>query len=353
MAVSEHWQYQGRQHHQWFGHGTAPKDGKGQAPTKPGSLFDPFSVGQRVDYATGSVVAHSPRNQRSRWDVRVGGTNQDSLKTAVAVWYGASKLSRDTFRQLLLDPNTSDETVDRLRNAAKGIVNARTHEQLGAAGEDLAAAAQTIGPDRWSRFIGDAERRGVAAASQGSIPGVVKASAAGTDTAVGVIALGLILLTLGLQNQGAGSARPTISPTTPSSVPVEKPTDDKLGSTPTASPATPEKTSHDELAQPGDATLAEDRRKYLLDGNGRGGGGHGPGRTTPDKSTFPSDWSDEKTIEAIKDVANDPASVRTPADGDRTSVDGTRDGVDIRVIIGRDGKAIVTAYPTNITPRGE
>ena len=79
MAVSEHWQYQGRQHHQWFGHGTAPKDGKGQAPAKPGSLFDPFSVGQRIDYATGSVVAHSPRNQRSRWDVRVGGTNQDSL----------------------------------------------------------------------------------------------------------------------------------------------------------------------------------------------------------------------------------------------------------------------------------
>ena len=269
------------------------------------------------------------------------------------MWYGASKLSRDTFRQLLLDPTTSDETVDRLRSAAKGIVNARTHGQLGAAGEDLAAAAQTIGPDRWSRFIGDAERRGVAAVSQGTIPGVVKASAAGTDMAAGAIALGLILLTLGLQNHGAGSARPTISPTTPSSVPAEKPNDGKVGSTPVGSPTTPGATPPDNLAKPGDATLAEDRRKYILDGNERGGGGHGPGRTTPDNSTFPSDWSDEKTIEAIKDVANDPASVRTPADGGRTSVDGTRDGVDIRVIIGRDGKAIVTAYPTIITPRGE
>jgi len=345
MAVSEHWRYQGRQYHQWFGHGTAPKEDKEAEPAKPGSLFDSLSVGQRVDYASGSVVAHSPRDQRSRWEARVGGTNKESLKTAVAVWYGASKLSRDTFRQRLLDSNTNDETVDRLRSAAKGIVDARTHAQLGAAGEDFATAAQTIGPDRWPRFIGDAERRGVEAVSDGAIPGVVKASTTGTDTAMGAVGLGLVLLMLALKNHGSGPARPTISPTTPSSVPTEKPKDEKAGSTPTASPATPEKAPPDHLAQPGDATLAEDRRRYILDGNGRGGSGHGPNRTTPDKSTFPSDWSDERTIGAIKDVANDPASVREPARGERTAVRGTRDGVEIEVIIGRDRKAIVTAYP--------
>ena len=99
MAVSEHWRYQGRQYHQWFGHGTAPKEEKEAAPAKPGSLFDPLSVGQRVDYARGSVVAYSPRNQRSQWEARGGGLNRDSLKTAIAVWYGASKLSRDRFRE--------------------------------------------------------------------------------------------------------------------------------------------------------------------------------------------------------------------------------------------------------------
>ena len=114
-----------------------------------------------------------------------------------------------------------------------------------------------------------------------------------------------------------------------------------------------ENTLSDNLAKPGDATLAEDRGKHILDGNGKGRGGHGPGRAIPDKSEFPSEWSDEKTIEAIKDVANDPASVRTSADGGRTSVVGTRDGVDIRVIIGRNGKAIVTAYPINIIPKGQ
>lgn len=55
-------------------------------------------------------------------------------------------------------------------------------------------------------------------------------------------------------------------------------------------------------------------------------------------------------IDAIKDVANDPASGRSAAGRGRTYVNGTRDGVDIEVIVGADGKTIVTGYPTN-TPR--
>ena len=83
--------------------------------------------------------------------------------------------------------------------------------------------------------------------------------------------------------------------------------------------------------------------------DGEGGGGHGPGRNTPDKSSFPSHWSDEKTIEAIMAVANDPQSTRSLRDNGRTAVEGTRDGIDIKVIIGADRRSILTAYPTNVT----
>ena len=346
MAVSEHWRYQGRQYHQWFGHGIAPQEEKEAVPVKPGSLFDPLSVGQRVDYATGSVVAQSPRDQRSRWETRVGGSNRDSLKTAIAVWYGASTLSHDTFRQRLLDPNTDDATVDRLRAAAKGIVDARTHAQLGAAGEDLASAAQTIGPDRWPRFIGDAERRGVAAVSDGAIPGVVKASATGTDTAAGVIGLGLVLLTLGLMNQGRGPARSTVTPSTPTSVPPAKPKDDTAGSAPKAEP--PAAASPDLTPGPGGVVVSDDRRKHILDGDDNGGEGHGAGRNRPKKSEFPSGWSDDQAIEAIKDVANDPESARRVQENGRIAVNGTRDGVEIEVIIEPDKTTVVTGYPTNL-----
>lgn len=343
MGGSEHWRYQGRQYHQWFGHGTAPKEekGGGNGPAELGSLFDPLSIEQRVDYAAGSVVAHSPRNERTRWEARLSGAGRESLKTSVAVWYGASGMNRDAFRRRLLDPLTDDETVNRLRGAAKGIVDARTHAQLGDAGADLAAAAQTIGVDRFPRFLGDAERRAVAAVSEHAIPGAVKASAAGNDIATSAVGLGLVLLMMALKSQGSNPPRPT-GPSKPAIVQQAAPEKE-----PSAGNGPPS-----DLAKPGDATLANDRRKYILDGNRKGGGGHGPGRTTPDKSTFPPDWSDEKAIEAVKDVANDPSSVRTPADGGRTSVEGTRDGVDIRVIIGRDGKAIVTAYPTNTPPNG-
>ena len=94
-----------------------------------------------------------------------------------------------------LDPSTGDETVDRLRSAARDIVEAGSYRELGQAGEDLAAAAQQVGADRWPRYLNDAGRRAIAAASDGAIPGVVKASATGTDTAVagGILLGGFIL----------------------------------------------------------------------------------------------------------------------------------------------------------------
>lgn len=336
MPANNHWMYQGRQYHQWFGHGTAPKEDPD--PIRPDSLFDPASIAQRLDYAVGHVVGAASRNERSRWETRLGGTARESLKTLVAAWYGARGKSRDTFRGQLLDPYTSDETVDQLRRAVKGMVEGWTHEQLGAAGEALASAAFKIGLDAWPRFLGDSQRRAMDAVSAEVIPGVVKASATGTDTAVGGVGVLLGLLYL-LIRPSPASKPPEGKPLMTEQSPPAKKEGEKPGTSP-------------EPAKPGEATLADDRRKYILDGNNGGGGGHGPGRETPDKSVFPSDWSDEKAIEAIKDVANDPASVRVPAKGGRTAVRGTRDGIEIEVIIGRDGKAIVTAYPTNIPPNG-
>ena len=101
-----------------------------------------------------------------------------------------------------------------------------------------------------------------------------------------------------------------------------------------------------EAVKPHEVGLSDKRRKSILDGNGAGGG-HGPGRNTPETSSFPSDWSDDQTIEAILDIANDPASNPHSGRKGRTIVKRTRDGVDIEVVIDRAGKSITTAYPTN------
>lgn len=95
------------------------------------------------------------------------------------------------------------------------------------------------------------------------------------------------------------------------------------------------------------ATVNPDRRRHILDGD-RTGGGHRPGSGASGKSEFPPGWSDDRIIAAIEEVANSPASARTLGRDNRMVVDGIRDGVTIRVVIGSDGHTVVTGYPTNV-----
>ncbi len=88
-----------------------------------------------------------------------------------------------------------------------------------------------------------------------------------------------------------------------------------------------------------------DRATHILDGD-KTGGGHRAGTGKPGKSEFPSNWSDDRVLGEISDVATDPKSTTSPGRGGRTVTRGTRGGVDIDVIVDQNGR-IVTGYPTN------
>ena len=198
MTVNESWVYQGRQGHGYFGTGTAPKDDEIDETAGANDLFRPANAGQRVDYVASSLIMHVPRNDRGRWNSAVSDSARANLKTAVAAWYSARSLSRDAFRSQFLDPYTSDEVVDCLRGAAKGMIEGRTHDDLAKAGDDLAAAAQKVGVDRWPRFLGNASHQAVEAVSRGDVPGVVKASASDAPAAIaGLMFLGLLAIIFG------------------------------------------------------------------------------------------------------------------------------------------------------------
>jgi len=81
---------------------------------------------------------------------------------------------------------------------------------------------------------------------------------------------------------------------------------------------------------------------------------HRNGAGIPDKTEFPSNWSREKTLHEISDVATDPMSRVGTARGGAEKFSGTRDGIDIDVVMyppsSRHFGKISTAYPTN-TPR--
>jgi RHS repeat-associated protein len=85
---------------------------------------------------------------------------------------------------------------------------------------------------------------------------------------------------------------------------------------------------------------------HILNGD-KTGGGHRAGTGKPGKSEFPTDWSDDKIKGEISDVATDPTSSVSPGRNGRQVVEGTRDGIDITVIVDSNGR-IVTGFPTNV-----
>jgi hypothetical protein len=71
------------------------------------------------------------------------------------------------------------------------------------------------------------------------------------------------------------------------------------------------------------------------------------------KREFPAEWSDDDILDAVEDIANDPAAPRSvqvrEVDGEsqvRTVAKGSIDGIEIEVVIEQNGH-IVTGYPTN------
>ncbi|MEE9964910.1 MAG: EndoU domain-containing protein, partial [Propionicimonas sp.] len=89
------------------------------------------------------------------------------------------------------------------------------------------------------------------------------------------------------------------------------------------------------------------RTTHILQGDATGGGHLWPGG--PGKSPFPQSWSGDRIMHEISDIATDPVAWRGAVpQGGRTVLTGTRDGVDIRVVVDTRTGEIVTGYPTNV-----
>ncbi len=90
--------------------------------------------------------------------------------------------------------------------------------------------------------------------------------------------------------------------------------------------------------------VPHERVVHILRGD-ENGGGHAPGTGIPGKSEFPRGWDDARILAATLSVARGPDMV-APTRGGRLRVEGTRDGVLIRVILEPDGD-VVTSVPVS------
>ena len=97
--------------------------------------------------------------------------------------------------------------------------------------------------------------------------------------------------------------------------------------------------------------LSPERANHILNGEGNGQGGHGPGRGIPGKSEFPSTLTDQEILDGIRAIANDPASYPgevIPEGGFRIPISGTIRGVPTTVIVEPGGEGVITAWPEGV-----
>jgi hypothetical protein len=102
---------------------------------------------------------------------------------------------------------------------------------------------------------------------------------------------------------------------------------------------------------PEDMRVSPERTTHILDGDEKGsGGGHRHGTGRPGKTEFPASWDDEKIVANVLDVARRPdLPPKHQERNDRWVVRGTRDDVEVVVVIERDGR-IWTSWPTPDSP---
>jgi hypothetical protein len=91
--------------------------------------------------------------------------------------------------------------------------------------------------------------------------------------------------------------------------------------------------------------VTPERNTHILDGDETGGGGHRHGVGKPGKTEFPASWDDAKIISTALNVARGPDGPPVRQDWNDTWLcAGTRDGVDVSVVVHRSGE-ILTSWP--------
>lgn len=90
--------------------------------------------------------------------------------------------------------------------------------------------------------------------------------------------------------------------------------------------------------------IPDDRAIHILDGDATGGG-HRSGTGAANKTEFPPSWTDEKILDAIREVAGTGTVVGPARRPDELLISGEVDGVQIEVVVKPSGD-VRTAYPT-------
>jgi SPP1 gp7 family putative phage head morphogenesis protein len=94
-------------------------------------------------------------------------------------------------------------------------------------------------------------------------------------------------------------------------------------------------------------SVPENRARHILDGDD-GGGGHRSGTGRPGKTEFPATWSDDRILDAVREVAGTGIADRPARRPGELVIVGEVEGVTIEVVVRPTGE-VRTAYPVRGT----
>jgi hypothetical protein len=156
MDRSVSWEDQGRQEHGWFGDGKGPDRPKDASGSR--GVFDLGGV-QRIQAVAHGAIGALPQALRARAAAQYDAGNLARLTEAMTAWSNGTRLSKSEFADRFFGRTADDPVVRRLHDATLNVGLATSHADLREAAEKVANAMQTVGLDRWPRFLADAQQR--------------------------------------------------------------------------------------------------------------------------------------------------------------------------------------------------
>ncbi len=172
------WEDQGRQHHMWFGHGTAGN--RGIKAASGSSVVGQGTAGRVLALAYGAL-ASLPAAQRRQAEAQYHNGTLPRLKEAMTAWLRATALDQATFASRLFGRSADAPVVQSLHSAALRAATATSHDDLREAAGEAARAMEAVGIDRWPHFVADAQERARDPATQAAIEKSRQPPAPGRD----------------------------------------------------------------------------------------------------------------------------------------------------------------------------
>ena len=169
------YEVQGRQYHQWFGHGAGDGAAGGER------ALTAAEVARVVAAGAAASLSGALRADYEGWLTK-GGLRK--LEAAVPVWADASGLEAGRFRSLVVGPGLRDEGAGALQDVGRLVRGARDPLGLQAASERLAAAVEAGGAE-WRHGLSYARDAAVYARVNGLVPAIGPRSEAGRDRDAG------------------------------------------------------------------------------------------------------------------------------------------------------------------------